>query len=105
MRHGQKQGETLVEDQFRHRYGNGAANRSYFIADALIYMKSYSGTEIDATAERVSDEDVAAFHRVVAELNKSRESAIGSRWTVRLVASPHTLKAGRRDLVGKFPAT
>ena len=58
-----------MQDEFYPRYGDTANNRSYFISDALIFMRSYSGTQINRAAEKLSNEDVAAFHRVIAALN------------------------------------
>jgi len=58
-----------MQDKFEHRYGFGPPNRSFYIADALIFLKSYNGTQIDAAAKGLEDADVAGFHRVVAALN------------------------------------
>lgn len=61
-----------MQDKFDNRYGSGAANKAFFISDALIFMKSYTETQIEAAAERLTDNEVAAFHRVIAFLNLAR---------------------------------
>lgn len=40
---------------------------------ALIYMRSYTGKEIEKAAELLTDKEVESFHRVIAFLNLAKE--------------------------------
>lgn len=60
----------MAQETFSQRYTPDYINRAYFLADALIYMNSYTGKEIDAAAAAVTNEDIKSFCKVVAMLNK-----------------------------------
>ena len=52
------------------RYADADINRQYWLADALIHLKSYEWKHVDATATKLADTDVEAFCRVIAALNQ-----------------------------------
>lgn len=56
------------------RYSDPIINRQYWLGDALIRVRSYEWRLIDKVASELSDSDVAAFHRVVAALNKESQA-------------------------------
>lgn len=62
-------------EQMKQRYSNPVINRQYWLADALIFVKSYEWKDVDVVAAELSDADVEAFHRVVMALENKRNAA------------------------------
>jgi hypothetical protein len=50
-------------------YSAPDVNRRFFLADALIHLKSYRWGDIDYVADHLTDAEVAAVHKAVAMLN------------------------------------
>jgi hypothetical protein len=69
IRHRDAGGVVAEPQPLPDRYGDGEINRAYWLSQAMIYFRSHQWGHIDAVAKTLSNEDVAAFKRVVEALN------------------------------------
>jgi hypothetical protein len=55
------------------RYDDPRINRQYWLADALVHLRTYPWFLVDKAADGLTDADVEAFGYVVRVLNAQRE--------------------------------
>jgi len=60
---------SIIQNAERPKYDTPHIQRQFDLAQALIHFKSYKWGHVDQVARDLSDEDVAAFCRVVDKLN------------------------------------
>ena len=64
-----------MSDPLEKRYEDAAVNRQYHLSEAMIHFKSYKWAIIDSVALALTDEEVAAFCKIVAALNAASGEA------------------------------
>lgn len=59
-------------EKLEQRYSDPTVNRQYWLADALIQVRSYSWGLVDKVASDCSDAEIAAFHKIITALNNAK---------------------------------